>query len=236
MKLLDAQEVKTSKDLAEAERFERVKKLNEEESAIVHKLNQMKLDYEIEANRLIQSLAELKLSCSAQKAELEREVGSLESRRVDAMKPIGTLQKEAEERILAVEKREEIMSAWEKDVEKRENVVTESFLDIQDQRDEIVMAQQDLDKRESRIASEESRLKESQEKLADEWITFHKEVIESRDSLAILQKEVEDTKKTNNAIRQSNEAEALRLIDEDRTIRDKYVALEQAHRHLGINS
>lgn len=241
MKLLDPKEVKTEKDKTEADRIQNASKLNSEITTLTRKLNDLRLEELEENKKKAEREAQNEASLTVKKSVLEIEVDALEKRKEVALAPVKVIQDEAERlkneatiQLAEVEKRRESLSQKEDDfMERVESVV--------DRENECLTKEKSLNLREVGIKSAEDEIKRSTEKLAVEWVKFHDEVhttnknIENRSTeLDRGLKEVEDARKVNESVRLSNEAEADRLRKEDKAIRDKYVALAQAKKHLGI--
>ena len=88
--------------------------------------------------------------------------------------------------------------------------------------------------REERVKREEERSKASLQELNGKWASFHGTVAATNTKMERWEDEMRVGAEANEVARGENAKEAARLRDENRAVRDKYAALEQAKVHLGI--
>ena len=238
MKLLSPEKIEKEEKRSDEELRSRVEKLKVEETKVAKQLNALKEEERKQKHHLDVFIVETEAQLGVKKTILFQEVESLEKRKEEALKPINEIKNNAEKLLNDARTANDRLNAKnaEFDAKFKENneKITERLEDVIDKEHEISDKSTELDNRELGIKAAETEIKKSTDNLGAEWVKFHEKVYVVNGDLERREKEVEDAKKANDAIRQSNEAEAARLRQEDRAIRDKYVALEQAKQHLGI--
>lgn len=241
MKLLDPKEAKEVKDKSEEEKIQRLRKLSEEECRLVTSINNLNEEEKKIKQRLEIETHKTNEKLKIRKSILSVEVEALEKRKDEAMKPVKEIRIESEK--IKNEYETELKELLERKakIAKDEDDLIEKFEKINDTEDEYRNKFLNLEKREAGIQSAEEEIKRSTLNLSKEWVKFHeeshkiREYIENQRILIENDRKInENDKKINESVRLSNEAEAKRLRNEDRAIKDKYVALEQAKKHLGI--
>ncbi len=241
MKLLSSEEVKNEKDKKTEEQLDRVSKLRDEETSLVKKVNDARSQADIDIEKINQEVLEYKKSAEQTKINLDveiisknKEIEILENRRRESLKPIELIQKEAESKLESAEKKEIELSEKESLLNDKNDDLVELSQDLADRDGDIKIKENNLNERESKIIKEEERLKISAESLSKKWVEYHKSVNFQNAEMIAREKDVENTKIANNKFRESLEAEDLRLKEKDRQVQDKYIALAQAKKHLGI--
>lgn len=234
MKILSQEQVKHTSSRREDERAERVALMRDEETAIAKRLNQAKEDEKEYKKRSLLSLAEIEASTKVKKTILEQEVASLEKRKSEAMRPVRDIQKEAED-LLA-----ENISESKKIKKKSEdiNILNDELLErvekLDEYKDSLDERQSGIEKKELINSTAEKEIESSTKNLSQKWVEFHESVHQQNKDFLRREKDIEAMTKANEVVRESNEKEALRLSKERIAIKDGYVALEQAKKHLGI--
>jgi uncharacterized phage infection (PIP) family protein YhgE len=234
MKLLDPEKVTAEKKKGEQEIAERIRKLNDEESASVKRLNEAHAKEESEKGRIAKDLIDHQRSTDLRKKELAQEVLALEERRKDALKPIHETQLEVEKRLKEVAEKENQLESDRIALAEARAELSERLEDVSDREAENSEKSRELDDREWMIKAEESKLAESAQSLAEKWSKYHKEIHEANASILQREKDVENGRKSNESVRQSNAEESNLLVQERRALHDGYIALEQAKKHLGL--
>lgn len=234
MHILDQKQVAQQKDESDAQRQERTRSINEEETKAVKKLNETREYAERETARINSDLAKYEESSIAKITTLTQEVEALEARKKEALKPIHEARIEAENKLFQADKRTIELDAREAGLTEREQNLAERSEAIIDREAENTERSQKLDAQESGAKAEEARIKQSQDKLAVEWANFHQTVHAANNRLIEREKAIEDGRRANEIVMESNRIESARLVQERKAIQDGYVALEQAKVHLGI--
>ncbi len=137
MKLLTADIVKSDADKRIDEQKSRMRKQNDEESNLTAKLNKTRLFTESEKKRMDDELTEYKKSIKLKRAELEKEVTALESRRSKALEPIKEIRKEANDRLLSAIKKESELDKREKKLKKDEKSIESERQSIADEKNAV---------------------------------------------------------------------------------------------------
>lgn len=234
MKLLTPEQTKIEKTRADDERIDRINRLRNEEQELVRSLNQTREYVASEKQRLADELSEHALSVSLTKQELSQEVAALESRRKDALKPIHELRAEVEARSEQVDIREKELERREDAVREAKTTLAERVGVVEDREQECREREADLHKREIRILNEEHALKTSSQTLQEKWLDYHSTVNATIRDIAQEKLLVETARKANDDLHASILKEKERVRQEDIAVRDKYRALAQAKKHLGI--
>ncbi len=234
MQLLSAEKVKDEKNEADDLKRRRIQKLNEEETEATSRLNQTRVFVEEKIDALNKELAEIERSTDARRKDLKTEINALEERKREASKPI----EEREKLVAACEmecRHHEIkLDSKEADLKAQREALVEKLENTVDRSAEMDERDQKLDLREKKIAEVETELRESTIRVQKEWSKFHAEVHAANESLTIREKDVVNGQKSNLDFKNELDAEKIRLENLDIAVRDKYKALEQAKKHLGI--
>lgn len=203
MKLLDLKTTKKVEAKGVVERIERIDKLHVAETDQAKLLNQKKVFVGEEMERLDVELKEHETITAEKVKVLTLEVTSLESRKVDALKPIKEQKKEAENRILVAEGREETVSNREIAIGEKEEEVLERSDSLSNTEQELNERGITLDDREVNIKSQEELNKQSTGKLNQSWTDFHKEVHGANASLKVREDEVKHQIEANTSFAES---------------------------------
>lgn len=239
MKLLTPNEVNTQKTRSDEERESRIKKLSEEESDLITRVNDARVRSEVEIEKIniefggYCRVTKLKgIDLDAKIANKTKEVESLELRRVEALSPIEQIRKEAEDRLNVVEIKEANLVEREKELEKAHDNLSVLVEDIADR--DIISAERtrELDQRENRVVASENHTKMSAEKVANEWLKFHREVHTANQGLAIREKKVADATKSNNAYAIELSKKETDLMAREIALKDKYETLARSQKEI----
>lgn len=237
MKLLDAQQVTAEKRKTEESQSERIRRLNKEESDAVKRVNDARDLEAAEKKRLDDLVQDHRNKAAAEICEIDVQISARKRELGVLMKPIDEIRKDAEARLehainrdIEVNKREAKLEAQTQDfIELAEKLVTRE--------NEVEERASELDRREEKVQKAEEDTKRSAGNLAVKWGDYHKSVnaLNARsEALERQAKEIADARRANEAVREANEKESSRLVQERRAIHDAYIALEQAKKHLGV--
>lgn len=234
MKLLTPEQVKSEKTKDDKERTERVRKLKEEEIALVSRINQLRTEEQTERERIGAETQKMRNEFAGEKCGLEVEILSLKEHRRDLMKPIDEIRKEADIRLKNATDKEADLARRENALATDRQILEERHEALEEREDALAEKSEALDRREVNLKAAEQENKRSAESLSAKWLEYHSAVSKSNAEIERREKEVQDARKVNDAVRESNEAESKRLVQERRALQDGYTALEQAKKHLGI--
>ena len=236
MKLLDPEKITAEKKKGEQEIAERIKKLNEEERASVDRLNKSLAKEIAEKKRIAEdhSLAQAESAAAVKKSVLLQEIKWLEERKSQSLEPIHAQEKEAQDILSKAKKTNAIADQRREDAAILCDAYEEKLDSLADRETAALEKDRNLNQREAGIQATESKITRSTKELGEKWTAFHKAVHDQNTDMGRREKEVENGKKTNEDIRAEIEKERQRIQEEDRAVRDKYKALEQAKIHLGI--
>ena len=230
MQILTPEAAKKGSTAAEDELRARVRDLSTEEERLVSSVNGLRAEEASEKERITAERDRI----SAEIAEKESDVIKLEERRAEAMKPVDALEQIAQERVDAANSRHVDLDRREELLVRAENGIIADLEDVHDKVQELDEREDGLDAREDMVKSFEEQTAASAKSLGDKWVEYHATVAAKNAELLTRENAVSTAEATNETARMENIKEAARLRDENRAVRDKYVALEQAKTHLGI--
>lgn len=232
MKLLDLHTQKQQKNKQVQSQIKRVEMLNDAENKLSRSYNQKKKYIERRLEKMDKYLNDYKLHVKQKTADLKKEVTSLETKRADAMLPINNQRKDAQTMMDKAEMRiklaDDMNTAIEKDREGLMIWIEESnnFKDELDERETQII----LDENNS-IAQQDIN-KTSTETLAKNWVEYHNSVNEFNKEIQEKENEVAIEKKAVKIAFSILRDEQKDLKNDKKALRDKYVALAQASKHL----
>lgn len=241
MQLLPETKVKENKAKGEQEKEQRIKDLNTEITSITKRVNDMREEEKVEKARINRDLATHRDQVELEKSELNtslvplrNEVKELEARKAEALKPIEVIKAEAE-KVLSDAKEKDQQNAREQSrLATLSTEISDQLEEISDRKQELDEREEGLNTRESGIAAEEKRLKESEESLNKKWSDYHLKVDATNEWIASQKLDIENDRRRNATVAEGNAKEKDRLAKEDKRIKDLYVALDEAKKHLGI--
>jgi len=241
MQLLTAQQTKDAKDRRDEESAIRTAKLREAENEAARDLNAIREEVAIERTNADAEIAEIRANVAKEKGGIENvliplraEVTELEARKVEALKPLTERENAVTERERIVTEKEGRLEARSLEIDVARDEALELAEKIADRETAVIEKEEKSARREEKVAAEEEALRQSQNTLADKWVAHHLKVASVTAELEKRQRQIDADHQANVNMKAANEAEAGRLRDEARAIRDKYTALEQAKVHLGI--
>ncbi len=183
----------------------------------------------------VATMQEIEFNLETKRSEAETEIvslnGQIASRRqelADLMKPIHEIRKEADQRLLRAGERERENELAGETLEKDRLLLTERIEAIVDREQEAERKDNELGERERKIENREKIVDSSEKSLKEKWVEYHEKVNITNLDLKRREKEVEDGKRANNAIRKNLEAEAERQTQERRALQDGWKTLERS--------
>lgn len=231
MKLLDPNEIRKDKSQSAEESQQRNNALAREESRLARAINKARENAKTTIAEIELDFQTYRAETEAKRDTLKQEVGKLESRRADALKPINELRKSAEETVQKAEKllvdinrQKESMAT---DKEKNQDFAES----LQDRSHDLNAREKKITVKEQAIEQEQLKQKNSSKDLGNQWFklgqatTAHNKEIEKLEQKAIRLATIEEAQQ----IRQ--EQQDKREIEQnqhDRAIKDKYDTLGKA--------
>ena len=232
MKLLDVKTVKEEKSLREANKLQSIKKLIDKETSLIMCINTLKESNKKEVVELDKALVAHKQRVQGEKDELERELRTLRSERADLMKPIQPMKDELNAQLQEVRKeRAELKESIEQNVALH-NTLVDKIDGLKEGQMELEDLAVELSKREIAIVNSEEELKRSTEHLSDGWLKFHRLSHEMNESFAVREKDLAIKEESVEYAKKTIADAYTRLHEEERAVKDKYVALEEAQKHI----
>lgn len=241
MRILTPEAAKKGSSVAEDELRARVRDLSAEEERLVKSVNSLRAEEESEKERIGRDTEAFRADARAERDRLsaeisakESEVGKIEERRAETMKPIEDVRAEADARN---EKSKECEAALSKATDELNILSADLAERANDRRQELDEREEDIRRREKGIEAEETALKESEKRLVGKWAEIHATI----ESLNERTSDLEQRENRAATAEKANEDRAVfldgqdrALADRERLLRSNYQALEAAKKHLGI--
>lgn len=235
MKLLDLKTTKKVRDNESEERLKNSRKIMELEKNLVTSLNKIKDNVDIEKKRVKTELKDYKKKAKLKIDDLKREVGELESRKRDALKPIYKLSKEAELKMeQAIEKEKQIKDR-ENNVKKKEDALLDKIDSLSDREQIIEEKEADLISRVKKVKASEESNKQSIKKINTAWVKFYKDVDEAQKKINIREKNVNAKEMALKYYRESLENREKIWEKKKKAIQDGYATLNRAWKEFNYN-
>ena len=232
MQLLSAKTTKDNKAKSDADRINRIKRLNQEETEAVQRLNKIRVLEKEENERIAQGLQENKSVYEVKKTILIKEVESLEARKREAVKPVQDIEEKAQKVLNDNMAVSNDLKIRQEKVKQKEADVIERLENITDKEQELIEREGDINRRMIGVKAAEEEIKSSSEKLADKWVKFHEEVHIINADIERREKEVADQKKANEIYKQTLDAEKATFATERKAIKDGYDSLAKAREEI----
>ncbi len=234
MQLLDATQVKATETKAEAERVERTASINAGETASVKRLNLARESEVVEVAAIQERLEKKRQDTSEKEADLDRKIASRRNDLRELLKPIDDQRREAEDLLKEATGKSTQLDELDRQLNEKFDRLVDRAEGLSEREDAVREKEEETKRGWSLLAGAQQRHRESSEKLAADWLSFHRATHEANDGLLKREQSVQQVLVATKMVQREQEAESQRLADLDRAVRDKYVALDQAKRHLNI--
>lgn len=229
MKLLEQKQVDQNQAKNDAGRTERIRKMNEEESNIVKNLNQTREKARVEIEEIKANLESFKkFEHAAEKSVLTREIEDLKAQKVELMKPIDGIKKEAEETLVRAKERETEAGTLIVTLKKEREDISERIEIVVDREKDAEARDLRLDSRERNLVAEEGRIKQSQESLTEKWVAYYEAISKADIDLKRREREVVDGKEANRIFHESLKDLQQKIADDRRALADGFATLERS--------
>jgi len=235
MKLLEVTKVVEENKKSNQDRIQRVAKLNEEESAVVKRINRLRDHEKTEKQRVADELEDGQPKLVVKRSILAQEVESLESRKKDALKPVYERMNEANALYEANQKEIIDLVSRRVKIKETEEKLMEGFEIIKDREGELQIEERKLKSREKGIVAGENEIKRSTSELATKWVDYHSSINNFNTRIQEVEtreKEVNDGQKTNEEFKKSLNKKEAEQTNHDRQISDRYATLGRAFEEL----
>ena len=232
MKLLTQEIIKNDTETRIEESQSRISDAAIEETFIMKKLNDTRELYAKETARL-------DLEIEAKRKELQEiidylkgEITELESRKIEALKPIEKLESEVQNRLELVKNREYIITIEEGNIIKKEEEIIDRAEALDDYKTTLDELQCSLADRAETIKSEELVLKTLNQELANKLVTYnntvdtHNKTIREKQNIVAERESICAVRETEFSIKEKN------LKDREILLSDRRGAFERAWQEL----
>ena len=231
MKLLEVEKVKEETKQSTQDRIKRVAKLNEEETIIVKRINELREQEKKAKQRFFEESEEGQPVLLVRKTVLSQEVDLLENRKKEALKPVDEIltktkvvyQENQETTKFLVERKNRLKDQEEQLLERVEKVV--------ERENEVELLEIKLGAREKGIVAGENELKRSSKELAEKWVDYHNGVHSLNTKIEGVErreKEMEDGRRTNENFKINLDKKEKEQSEHDKQIADRYLTLGRA--------
>ena len=235
MKLLNPEETKVEKNKINIEQFFRVKKLNYEETALVSKVNTLRLQVEEEIKKINNNFTEYKQFIEIEKQKLNQEIIILNKKleeirlkRIEELKPINIIKDEVEKRANIIEKkeinikqRELLLLENQKDLLERKEKIIQNEIKIKEKNDKLF-------KRKKQIFKNEQQSEKLKKDLTLKLDKFNKKVKKTNFDFIQRDKEIKNSFDANNYFKTTLDLKDIEQKKHDLAITDKYKTLARA--------
>lgn len=228
MQLLSIKEIKEQKNTSNIEKMERIEKLKKEEKDIINSVNKKRDESKVEIEDIDKKVSDKKSEYEIIITKLDKEVSSLESRKLEALKPITEIKKEADNILENAKKTEIEININNKKVIKQISILVERTADLVDLETDLKEKKEDSNKRENKILIVEEENKKSSDRLSKSWLDFHKRVNNINLDIKDREQKIKNKEKTNNTLKVEMDIREKELDIKDRMIVDKYKSLQRA--------
>ena len=232
MKLLNQSKVESEKKSGLEKQVNRVKKLNQAELEAVMRTN-LALNQHKEKMSLIEEELETARQESKQVIDgLKNEIQVLEIRRKQAMKPVKELREQAQGELRQAEEKSEQVRQDAELIQTMFEEVMEAMLDLSMEKESLKEKEEHLKRREQILEAAEANMAESAKTIADKWAELHKATHRFNSLSKEEWKTVKQEKAEIKALAAQVEETSKKQKQERRAIKDAYIALEEAKRHV----
>lgn len=232
MKLLDPNEIKEEKKESAIQSQKLIENLSIEEARINKELNLLKEESK-QQKKTIKLETDAYITEQTERRDiLDREVVSLESRRIEALKPLDNTKKELEQSNFALKQGVDALEVEKVKIDTKHEENLDLAEKLNDKEAELGDREAKIISRENKVVSEESRVKDSINTLSDQWVKFHDAV--NKNSIVFAEKSsiIKSTEKTLDIRSEKLTHWEVQLNNRDREIRDKYATLERTIKRI----
>lgn len=212
MILPDPIEIKKQEKQTETEARERISDLAGEEAKLANKLNETRENARYETEQIKLETDKFIEQQTERKNELLREIGSLESIKREALKPVEPIIDEAEATLAKAKEKEKLVEDREIQVGKDEEKNQQKSTELDDREKEILAKETALHDREKKIVEGEEKLKADKEQFVKDKELQKVEVEKTNKTLEEKKKLVDDQDRVNQ-IRQGEQDARDKALD-----------------------
>jgi hypothetical protein len=237
MELLSPKTIRAQKGGAREEARGRNEKLASEEKRLVTSINDLKLIEKDQRKKTADAIAANEASLAVKQTVLAKEVGALEARKAEAMKPVDEKLLEAKQLIADNKLQLEAIEISRAELETTKQKILELDSALKNKESEIDRRNETLDRREKAISAGENEIKRLTDDLANRWVEYNEQVHKLDEKTAFVEKR-------QNELASVDSAQGIRHLEQDKrdkelqngqiALKDAYAALAQAKKHLGI--
>lgn len=234
MKLLSVRQVADDKIDKDGKKRAYLKNLEIKETNLSLRLNRLKDFVSLEKKQIESEINNFILKSKELITDLEKEISGLESRKIEALKPIAETREQLEQLIKENNKeKQKLKDEWD-EISKEQNELTEISITYQDLLEKVNEDNDEIIRQSDNLKEAIKIHRESELKLSTEWKKFYDDVDKFNKNIIKKENAIKAETQANKKIRKEFDEEKKRLLNEQKALQDKYLALKQAHEHLGL--
>lgn len=234
MKLLSVRQVADDKIDKDGKKRAYLKNLEIKETNLSLRLNRLKDFVSLEKKQIESEINNFILKSKELITDLEKEISGLESRKIEALKPITKTREQLEQLIKENNKeKQKLKDEWD-EISKEQNELTEISITYQDLLEKVNEDNDEIIRQSDNLKEAIKIHRESELKLSTEWKKFYDDVDKFNKNIIKKENAIKAETQANKKIRKEFDEEKKRLLNEQKALQDKYLALKQAHEHLGL--
>lgn len=206
----------------------RVRDLALEEERLVKSVNDLRTLETEERDRIGSEMKDFHASQGVVRDDLLKEIGTLEQRKAEALKPIDDRLAAVVEREEAADKRDDALTTKERALANDKEEHMQNLEDFADRKDEQNLREKKLGEREVKVAASEESARVSLARAGDAWAR-NAQQIEAADAVLLERENAVATRERIADIRhEQQEKRTFEQDERDRTLKSQYDQLEKA--------
>ena len=237
MELLSPKTIRAERGKDREAARKRNEKLSSEEKRLVERINNLKIIEKEERKKTADAIAANDASLAVKQTVLAKEVGALEARKAEAMKPVDEKLLEAKQLIADNKLQLEAIETSRAELETTKQKILELSSALKNKESELDGRNNLIDRREVAIGAAENEIKRLTGDLANRWVEYNEQAHRLDEKTALVEKRqnelalVDSAQGIRHAEQDKRDAE---LQNERIALKSAYEALAQAKKHLGI--
>lgn len=228
MLLLDPNEIKEDKKQNIVQTQKRNISLATEEAKLNRGINLTKQNAEKKKEEIKKEVDEFVEKQRVRADDLIKEVGLLELKKKEALKPVDDIKKEWEEKLedikVVLEETKQGLTKIEEDKEKNLELADK----LQDKAEDLALREEKIEKREKGTIAEEKRLRDSSNTLSDGWVKLHEDTNKANTEIGKKEQDLRDRERVLDIRGEEQDKREIEQNNHDRQIKDRYQTLERA--------
>src|SRR6185503_4967113 len=190
MKLFSVQEIKETRQKQTDTQIARGLKVAALVDAETKKLQDLQEQKELQTKTIQEDFASLFETLNAKRLALESEVGGLEKRKAEALKPVEDLQKALQLQKTTFDELQKEFEAQEQDLDSKESRLTAQIRDLTDLQSRMNSEREKFDLKLVALKSQENAVNDGYKQLQSQWSEFISSTQESANLISTWEREL----------------------------------------------